>query len=166
MSAENAGQASGEGGVIWAIEEPLAYLLKRVEAADGPSRELDGAVALNLAGASRYRNWYDDEARTVHAWHVMWKWTPHAKWEPLPHYTSDLGETVKLVERLLPTAGWELKNKFGNCEGKPFPPSANIAIPFDGEFGNTYLKRGDANGKTPTLALIAALVKAKLESHG
>jgi len=72
-------------------------LIQALESAIEGSRELDARVALEM-GALRYRNWYDDEARTVHAWHVSWVMDV---WEPLPRYTESLDAARTLVPK-----GW------------------------------------------------------------
>jgi hypothetical protein len=81
----------------------LQALLSRVEGGEGEDRALDAEIALHIGGCVRYRNWYDDDAKTQHAWHC--KWQNDSEWEPLPHFTTSLDAAVALVERVRPGMG-------------------------------------------------------------
>jgi hypothetical protein len=120
----------------------LQALLARVEGGEGEDRALDAEIALHIGGCVRYRNWYDDDAKTQHAWHF--KWQDDCEWEPLPHFTTSLDAAVTLVERRLP----------------------GCVLDVEGHAGSAYWSAiiGDhgAIGLTPARALIAALIQAEI----
>jgi hypothetical protein len=120
----------------------LQALLARVEGGEGEDRALDAEIALHIGGCVRYRNWYDDDAKTQHAWHC--KWQADCEWEPLPHFVTSLDAAVALVERRLPGFVLDVEGHAGSAHW-----SAII-----GDHG--------AIGLTPARALIAALLWAEI----
>jgi hypothetical protein len=120
----------------------LQALLARVEGGEGEDRALDAEIALHIGGCVRYRNWYDDDAKTQHAWHF--KWQDDCEWEPLPHFTTSLDAAVALVERRLPGCVLDVEGHAGSAHW-----SAII-----GDHG--------AIGLTPARALVAALIQTEI----
>jgi hypothetical protein len=120
----------------------LQALLARIEGGEGEDRALDAEIALHIGGCVRYRNWYDDDAKTQHAWHC--KWQNDSEWEPLPHFTTSLDAAVALVERVRPGCVLDVEGHAGSAHW-----SAII-----GDHG--------AIGLTPARALIAALIQAEI----
>jgi hypothetical protein len=120
----------------------LQALLARVEGGGGEDRALDAEIALHIGGCVRYRNWYDDDAKTQHAWHF--KWQDDCEWEPLPHFTTSLDAAVALVERRLPGCVLDVEGHAGSAHW-----SAII-----GDHG--------AIGLTPARALVAALIQTEI----
>lgn len=146
---------------LYSRADQLGALLARIENAEGPDRELDGMIALDLAGAARFRNWYDDpETKLKHAWHVLWKLGegPEDGWEPLPNYTASIDAAVALVEKALPGSGYGCSLRWP--EIKRCPSEAAHGWVHHGD--DTH--EGDAT--TPALALCAALLRAVLADEG
>jgi hypothetical protein len=127
----------------------LQALLARVEGGEGEDRALDAEIALHIGGCVRYRNWYDDDAKTQHAWHF--KWQDDCEWEPLPHFLSSFDAAVGLCERVRP--GWGrmiLKGADGpRAFAGLFPPGPD-PIKYIGEAGDE------------PRALVAALIQAEI----
>lgn len=125
----------------------LTDLLARVEAATGPDRELDGDIALACGAV------VDPAERnlmgivTVPAWWTM----PRASCAKWPHrttpwpLTASIDSALALAERVLPGWAWMLRGSFAKLwEPHGKPP------------GNDF----DAMGRSPALAIIAAILKA------
>ena len=120
----------------------LEALLARVEGEKGEDRAMDAEIALHIGGCVRYRNWYDDDAKTQHAWHF--KWQDDCEWEPLPHFTTSLDAAVALVERVRPGNVLEVEGFAGSAQ-----------------WGAMVAEHG-ATAPTPARALIAALLRAEI----
>jgi hypothetical protein len=152
------GDASTGGGVI--LGPDLSALLARVEAAEGPDREVDCdlGVALGLfmvnddnrLGIGRGKSYVrldEDGGATA----------PGQAGDMLvPDYTDSLDAALALCERVLPN-DWEFAPK-------PLWLAA-VAQLFDGKWeGKLYRadmgKRFSRVGATPALALLAAMLKA------
>lgn len=126
------------------MSEALKSLLAKVEAATGADRVLDAYIGEAFAGYAL--------GEALHDKH-------------LPHYTASLDAAVALAAKVVPN--WRLSVTFDLPQGI-----------FDGE-GHVYLKKPEGEGwnrdpnhphciyftetaDTPALALIAALLKAKI----
>jgi len=74
----------------------ILELIKRVEVAKGPDRELDEAIFEMTHGRKRNRSTFE-------------QYDPS---EPLPHYTSSLNVVITLVERTFPGPeyGWMINS--------------------------------------------------------
>lgn len=158
----------GEPGEVRA---PLA----RVEAASGPDRRLDVAIAAALGQPQDYFAQFatDVDGRPWVGWSDVDgpefftsedRWSGGGRSWVAPAYTSCLDAAVALVERLFPGGGW-CAARAHNCpqaEGKPF--FADVASrEFIEDLEASGPSRGviaDAGGHTPALALCAALLKA------
>lgn len=124
----------------------LPELLKRVEAASGPDRELDAAVEVALdqqtadgrARARYYSGYRDDELP--------------------PPLTASIDAALALVEMVLPGWFWNI-GQFPNIR-------AQLAQPTVTEFGNAIGHRADETAGTIPLAILAALLKAKIAETG
>lgn len=139
----------------------LSELLAKLEAAEGPSRELDADIAVEIVGFFRapakyeqddFDYCYKDKDGTVIC-------PGHGGDQLVPLYTASLDAIAALVEASLPplkhfsdqpSEGW----KFGVYR-LVLPGSWTAWIRKHGEDGV------DAKARTPALALCIALVKAK-----
>lgn len=121
----------------------LSSILSRVLAADGPDRELDAAICVAFYDIpDPPRAWRVD---CVSDSGVVRSYTP-------ARYTASLDAALALVERVRPGAGYRIEyipNNHPNNRGW-----ASCGLP--GEQEATY-------AKTPALALLAALIKSKME---
>lgn len=132
----------------------LQALLERVEAASGPDRDLDWTMAQafdpDLAG--RVLITYEGSKAACIA-NGLWPKRKGACWRDalfsVPRYTASLDAAVGLVEKMLPGWTWGINGPDpeldGECVGSLWKSTANTI---------------DGDGKTPALALIAALLKA------
>lgn len=140
-------------------------LLARIEAAEGPSREIDLALANLLVFSEPHRlisslvsGWSHDFAYPESElplggdeYHGWAKALNHMIAQPVERYTSSIDAALALCERVLPK--WE------------------ILLTDEGETGSTSwiasigpretFMSYEAKGRTPSLALLAALLKAK-----
>lgn len=85
----------------------LEDLVGRVEAATGPDRELDGAIALAVGGW--HRDWLDEGRNPHHMPDWYWWHTddhPHQATDAHPRYTSSIDAALALAERVLPGYRW------------------------------------------------------------
>ena len=126
----------------------LKELLERVEKAEGPDRELDGAIADALGLAP-------DNLTRVSATYYEYTPDPDKGWWEAGRYTASIDAAVALVEKKLPGCALAIGTmKFI----QPGVPWATI-----------WTTGGDpkwnADAKTPALALIAALLKALIASE-
>jgi hypothetical protein len=130
--------------------DSLEGLLKRVQEAQGPDRELDAAIckAVDPASWARFRNWA-----------AMPCGAPEETVERdaaryAPEVTRSLDEALALVERgVLPGAKWSRN------------PGGAMAVHVRTErlpFQRTYWSGGCA---TPALGLLSALLKALSAQH-
>lgn len=132
----------------------LQELLRRVEGAAGADRELDEQIAIRVAGLTP----------TIWLGHEL---TGDLRQVPaiFPKYTASLDAATDLAKRVLPTIPrsgpygpweWEVhgpnRNDAGSCRAKLKWPQT--------EAGAHIWTLGPAYGKTPALALIAALLSA------
>ena len=116
----------------------LTDLFARVEAATGPDRELDGALWRKLI--------FDPQlARPGNDWTL----TPNLG-RKKPRYTASIDAALALAERVLPGWAWMLRGSFAKLwEPHGKPP------------GNDF----DAMGRSPALAIIAAILKALIAAE-
>lgn len=135
----------------------LQDLLTRVEQAQEGSRELDAEIAVALRyGGERYPN---KPLGTFSPGHVQadlgrdgWSvgWT-------VPAFTTSLDAALALIERKLPGWWWEVAHGTAHKGAGPYWASVynneTLAATFDGT-------PDEAPGKTPALALVAALLRA------
>lgn len=75
----------------------LAELIERLEKAEGPSRELDADIAVEL-GLVASREWWS---------------TDYIKNGMIHNFTGSLDAAVALAERVLPGVNYTMKNLFG-----------------------------------------------------
>lgn len=127
----------------------LDELLARVEKAEGPDRELDRDLA-------RAFGW--TETDTGNDWRdVNWN-RPDGFRLPIgtlaepPFFTASLDAALALCERVLPGWSWMLRGASASG-GQDF---AKLWRPYQTPPGNDF----DAFGKSPPLALLAAMLKA------
>lgn len=136
----------------------LQALLSRLEAAQGADRELDAALWLVFTpGATR---------RTLHVPH--WK-KPYEIDETrdatgrlivVPAVTASIDAALALVERVLPGWDWSV-HSHPKRQGEPHFQDAwaGVRAPPKGPVSGVL---HEANGYTPALALLIALVQAKI----
>lgn len=78
----------------------IAEIIEKLEKAEGPDRDLDGAIAINLEGYFVDDDgWYaytDEVLNTVHS--------GNGKFLLVKKYTSSIDAAVQLCERVLPAA--------------------------------------------------------------
>ena len=130
----------------------LSDLRARLEAAAGPSREMDVRLDWTLKGLSFTDDEVVENARPRQA-------TDNASvpmgcaadgW--IEHYTASLDAALALVEKKLPGSGWDI-----DYFSKSSPPEARVY------FEPRLYPRGRhrmATGETPALAILIALVSA------
>lgn len=126
----------------------LADLLARVEKAEGPDRELDGALWLALECRPNHGQVFDPEYAPYLHVDPRGKEHPAIK-EDAPPYTASLDAALALVERVLPGWDWVLSSVDGHRA------SAEVTPP-DWPVEALHYK----TAKTPALALLAAMLKA------
>lgn len=119
----------------------LQTLSATVDAASVPDRELDGEVAWAVLG----QDWSSGPEKAIS------EPFPHIK--TLPAYTADVGAALQLVERVLP--GWRVHLSIGGG-----PNTADLCL------SNAYPERAPVEGATPALALLAALLRALINTEG
>lgn len=117
----------------------LQTLLERVEKATGPNRKID-ALLWPLA---------PDFTRDVSLTGEEVAWREHAS----PRYTASLDAALALVERVLPGWTWDIG-------AESYGASAEGA--WARVYPRGFMSKGSGNryAKTPTLALLAALLRA------
>jgi hypothetical protein len=120
----------------------LSELLERVKAATGPDRELDDAIRHAIDG------------KMVE---------PQLLWRETFPYTASIDDALALTERMLPGWAWCVQKIVGvpsraptqDCEADLWVPAAKDAqIVWAGK------RRFRADGATPALAILAALLSA------
>lgn len=140
--------------------EQLAALLERVEKAEGPDREIDAELWALAEGII----WYRIEGDAVIAQHPK-HFGGHEYFHGLLEhtilrYTASIDAAVSLVEKVLPGWSWLLSS---NGSAHMISPDFEAA---EEEWlenkGSTYADYG----KTPALALCAALLRAVLADEG
>lgn len=141
-------------------------LLARIEAAEGPSREIDLALANLLVFSEPHRlisshvsGWSHDFAYPESElplggdeYHGWAKALNHMIAQPVERYTSSIDAALALCERVLPGCHWSVSNA-------AVRPRANVWMA-------SPISRGispppHSSAATPALALLAALLKAK-----
>lgn len=136
--------------------ETLNALLERIEKAEGPDRELDGELCRILLGWT-YEKMKGDRV-------PYWRTPRNAglyymrESGPLP-LTSSLDAALTLVERELP--GWNPIIGRHRDAGDRGDRWRGTLIPPDARLGTFALW-----GATPALALLAALLRAKIGGAG
>ena len=139
----------------------LRELLKRVEAATGADRELDVRILAALLS---------DEQLTVKRSPFNGAWCAYRAdgklWEtPSPfrqngEITASIDAALVLVERVLPGWSWHIDSEFHG-----FPAYACLSSKESNGAEEPWLleyETHDAKGKTPPLAILAALLRAKI----
>lgn len=129
----------------------FSELKARVDAAEGEDMELDADIAVTLLGGETemHMTRYTGEFYFVRKYPSTAHRSGFGK-EPVAAYTSSLDAALGLVGAKLP--GW--KKSFGEGEAwlaRVFNPDAGI---------NAENDRFTAAGKTPSLALLSALLSA------
>lgn len=129
----------------------LAALLARVEGASGPDREIDGDIATAF-------NWRPQAQARQRG--EGWYWfAPDGSFQALPAYTASLDAVVALAEQVLRGWWWGI-GRYG-----PDGPIAKLAPSEAGEADD--MKRSIVcKGATPALALVAAIIRAKMGGAG
>ncbi len=130
----------------------LIALSERCEAASGPDRELDGAIALALSEPQRFFNDHDMSFLDVDGpayYHDGGTWGGYGRLWKAPAYTASLDAALALVKRAMPGA-------FGSVGYGDWSDNA-IAVTLDYR-GAEKLVRTSAS--TPALALVAATLRA------
>lgn len=94
--------------------ERLAELLAAVEMAEGPSRELDDAIAFQIDGYEHYESFNPDSGESTPGL-ARWRHESGAIWtgsrrDAVRHYTSSVDAALALVERVLPGWTWRIGN--------------------------------------------------------
>ena len=118
----------------------LAGLLERVRAATGPDRVLNGDVLMAFGWASDGGIAIDPEGRRVFQ---------------IPDATLSLDAALALVERVLPGWVWTVMTDYGDlCRARLY-----------GEVNGGRDHGVQADGATPALALLAALLSALSDSN-
>jgi hypothetical protein len=136
----------------------LHELLERVKAASGPDRELDAAIHMAVLP--------DDFASKImrgdyatHSWRLgsggVSYVSPNSGGtsggsHPVAAYTASIDAAVALIERVLPGCEWDVSTASGGRAGY----EVEIVRPHGGAWTRP--------GPTPPLALIAALLEAKI----
>jgi hypothetical protein len=126
----------------------LADLLRRVEAAAGPDRELDEAIAFALCDEHEFVQ-LKGAPRGVGP--TLYRFGSHAPHSAL-RVTASLDAALALVERVLPGAICGVDGIGPACL-----PEARVVPEHSGE---EVLTQYEARGRTPALALLAALLRA------
>lgn len=136
----------------------LAELIERVEALDGPDREVDALVEIELRRQQAYQVGLNDEQR--------------AKWRPVggkgeveeggaryhsPVYTASLDAAVALVDRALP-GSWYL---IGKGKTRATEPLYGAQI----MFGSDEVIGEGEHDASPSIALVLATLKAMEKSQ-
>lgn len=126
-------------------------LIAKLEALDGPSREVDAEIATAVDGYVTQPNkgWPEkiDYGRAHPDGYVIWP--GHGFDQLVPKYTASLDAAVALVERVLPGWDWAVSNLGEDgCEGNVWK---------HGWHDDTVI-RGFHNH--PTIALLIAALKA------
>ena len=126
----------------------LAELLKRVEAATGPDREIDELLTAWSVGAVR-----EEDATFDHkpAYHRDGFWVSIG---PIAPYTASIDAAVSLIEKRLPGWAWLV-----DWIGMPDQPACHAEVWLPG-YRSQHLGRERWRGEAPTPAL--ALLRALL----
>lgn len=125
----------------------LAALLARVEAAEGADRELDGAIALALCDEHRFMQLAD---APLGAGCEMYRFGTHGFHSAL-RVTASLDASLALKNRVLP--GYAMAAGDMAFEGSDRRPWGCV-------WNAGGFIAGQAEAKTPALALLAAMLKA------
>lgn len=145
----------------------LPDLLARVGEAEGPDREIDAIIHVTLCQPApepgdetrRYRmparNMDYEAVEPGHYWYVA---RSGKSLHSAPTYTSSLDAVVALVERVLPGSFWRAQKQSPDYDIAPFWAVC-------GPHGKPK-RQHTADGATPALALLAALIKAKIAQEG
>lgn len=127
----------------------LAELIAKVEKASGPSREIDARLWCSMSGYD-WRGGDSFNPSTVF-WLDQGR-RGNAPVRNIAQYTASLDAVVALVEKELP--GWACGFDGG--------PKTKIAFVDPRDFADRFLgARFTAEGPTPALALLLALLRAK-----
>lgn len=139
----------------------LRSLLARVEGASGADREIDRALmAIEHAREQRFIGVYDEFNRRVMS--DVWVHRATGKWKTTAadghEFTASVDAALALVERVLPGCGvgFDVNVEHGRGD-KPVRAWLNQS-----EAEWTYDGWPSAVGRTPALAILAALLKALL----
>lgn len=138
------------------MSEDLPALLARLEAAEGPDRDLDAALHVGLCKPQQY----PDDLRYYRLpspnMDHMEMCAPGTYWlkkrsgqslQAAPHYTASLDAAIALCERAMPGWGWSVTRKGGCSWACVNEPYATVEI-----------VRGEHT--QPALAICIAIVKA------
>ncbi len=132
----------------------LQELLKRVEAATGPDREIDTAIWLQIAPGATRSQWSYIHKASARECFVDETRDATGRWITTPAYTGILDAAVGLVEKMLP--GWTGHLDFGGSQACGYVIRPLTEGP---------LLEHRAFGATPALALCAALLRALIASE-
>ena len=131
--------------------DALQALLERVEKAEGPDRELDALIWTAATGhETHYPNPYMREAEGLHAYTER-RGDDLSRWYRVPALTDSIDAAVALVESRLIGPSWSVSSAL----------NARVTCAVRGGARHFY----DAEGNTPALALIAALLRALIASE-
>lgn len=123
----------------------MSDLIKRIEAADGPDRDLDAAIWEYLGLAPKY----DNSKNNYGCWHYRGEGRYHfaddSSWgrnKYAPEYTSSIDAAMTLV-----------------------PEGAHVTITMDGDFWLVAINGFVSRSKYPALALCAAAMKSVMAKN-
>jgi hypothetical protein len=126
------------------MDEPLQDLLKRIEAAAGPSVELDARIACAL------NDWPVPGGEHVH-------WPMLAQSQGAKPWSQSLDWALALVEEKLPKTWWKLEATGGEPgSGKTFFHANTFDATDNKSFGIA---------RTPALAVLSALLRAMISAR-
>ncbi len=147
----------------------LSTLISRLEEATGADREIDAAVFVALNKPEQY----PDDLRYYRLPHpsmdhmdmcapgTYWlKQRSGASLRTSPKLTESLDAVLSLAERVLPGWEWAIFRYAAPGRGGMEKACARI-FPVNGQ----HMGSGDCLGATPALALLAAVLKAKLSEQ-
>lgn len=115
----------------------LDKLLKRIQAATGPDREIDLLIG-GLWPKPRPFSMSVDQQR--------------GRLPPVLAFTASLDAGLGLVEKVLPGWSWNI-GRFPSVR-------AQLAEPIETEYGPAIGQRANESAATPPLAILAALIRA------
>ncbi len=127
-------------------------LIAKLEALDGPSREVDALIATTIGGFV-----YEKRGRDQKAWYYPsdggWRRQLYSSFaDKLPAYTASLDAASAIVERVLPGWSWEARRSgFGNGQ-------ASVWNPMEQPRPGTTIRADHKS--SPAIALLIAALKA------
>lgn len=144
----------------------LRELKERVDAAEGPDRDLDGEIEVLARRLEAYAAGLDDETRAKWESRAGWVFDAFTTYEPKP-FTASIDASLALVERVLPGWVWHV----GGCQSDFL---SETCMPFWAELSGPVSYKvveagigaeptfdvSSAPGQTAPNAIISALLSA------